>query len=389
MLTDAFSPPATLHNWQDPPYNRWAFSHVRELIPTQRIARGTGPGTPLPRDLQPLGDVRVGTESSVDAVLEGTYTDGVVVVHRGRVMLERYAGETDARTPHLLMSVSKSIVGCVVANLVERGALALDRPVTDHVPELGASGYRGARLRDLLDMRSGIRFSEAYTDLDAEVRVLEQAVLWRPRTRDDVPDSMYAFLATLEAARGHGGVFEYRSCETDVLGWVCERAAGRRMADLVGELLWEPLGAEHDAEVTCDAHGAAMHDGGACATTVDLARFGLMLLDGGRAGSNQVVPAGWLADAWRGGPDHRAAFAASASGARFPGGWYRNQFWFVPRPHGIVLLCLGINGQMVYVDPTTGTVVAKVSSWPVAQSATMLHDTLAAFDAVGAALARS
>jgi len=161
------------------------------------------------------------------------------------------------------------------------------------------------------------------------------------------------------------------------------------MADLVGELLWEPLGAEHDAEVTCDAHGAAMHDGGVCATTVDLARFGLMLLDGGRAGSNQVVPAGWLADAWRGGPDHRAAFAASASGARFPGGWYRNQFWFVPRPHGIVLLCLGINGQMVYVDPTTGTVAAKVSSWPVAQSATMLHDTLAAFDAVGAALARS
>jgi len=146
--------------------------------------------------------VRVGTEAPEDAVLDGTYTDGVVVVHRGRVMLERYAGETDARTPHLLMSVSKSIVGCVVANLVERGALALDRPVTDHVPELGASGYRGARLRDLLDMRSGIRFSEAYTDLDAEVRVLEQAVLWRPRTRDDVPDSMYAFLATLEAARG-------------------------------------------------------------------------------------------------------------------------------------------------------------------------------------------
>src|SRR6185312_936150 len=127
---------ATLHNWQDPPYNRWAFSHVRELIPTQRIARAAAPATPLPTDLQPLGDVRVGTESSVDVVLDATSTDGVVVVHRGRVVFERYAGETGPRTPHLLMSVSKSIVGCVVANLVERGHLARDRLITDHVPEL-------------------------------------------------------------------------------------------------------------------------------------------------------------------------------------------------------------------------------------------------------------
>ena len=389
MLTAA--PPtdrerATLHNWQDPPYNRWAFSHVRELIPTQRIARAAAPATPLPTDLQPLGDVRVGTESSVDVVLDATSTDGVVVVHRGRVVFERYAGETGPRTPHLLMSVSKSIVGCVVANLVERGHLARDRLITDHVPELLASGYRGARLQDLLDMRSGIRFSEVYTDLDAEVRVLEQAVLWRPRTRADLPDSMYAFLTTLQAAREHGGVFEYRSCETDVLGWVCESAAGARMAGLLSDLVWRPMGAEHAASLAVDHEGSGMFDGGISASLRDLLRFGAVWLgDGTALDGTQVIGPNWVEETLRGDVDSDAAFAGSKDGPWMPGGMYRNQMWF-PSPRRDTLVCLGIHGQMVYVNRTAGVVAAKLSSWPDPQDPGKLFSTLAAFDAVATAL---
>ena len=128
------------------------------------------------------------------------------------------------------------------------------------------------------------------------------------------------------------------------------------MADLVSELVWAPLSAEHDGEVTCDALGSAMHDGGICATTADLALFGLMLLEGGCSASGRVVPARWLADAWRGEPEYRHTFASAPAARKLPSGWYRNQFWFVPRPQGVVLLCLGINGQMVYVDPETDTV---------------------------------
>ena len=395
MLMEGF-PPApdaavTLANWQQPPYNRWAFSHVREIVPTQRIARGSGGTLSLPSDPKPLADLETlrsdGTVATVGAVLDTTYTDGVVVVHRNRTVLERYAGATDRDTTHLLMSITKSVVGCVVGNLVARGALSTEQLVTEHVPELAGSGYRGARVRDLLDMRSGIRFSERYDDPDAEVRVFEQAALWKPRRRDDVPASIYGYLPTLVAARAHGGVFEYRSCETDVLGWVCERASGTRMADLMASLVWSRLGAERDAEITCDALGAAMHDGGMCATTIDLARFGVMLLEGGELAGQRVVPADWLSEAWNPTPDVRAAFADSTDSPYLPGGWYRNQFWFLPRSHGDVLLCLGINGQMLYVDPTTGTVAAKTSSWPTAQAPTMLHDTLNAFDAVAAALA--
>jgi CubicO group peptidase (beta-lactamase class C family) len=394
MLMQGFPPPpdarVTLANWQEPPFNRWSFSHMRELVPTQRIPRGSGPVTPLPASPLPLGEIALhrvdGTRASVDEVLEDTYTDATVVVHGGRVVLERYAGETAPGTPHLLMSISKSVVGCVVGNLVERGLLSPAHLVTDHVPELGPSGYRGASLRDILDMRSGVEFSEDYTDLDAEVRVIEQAMGWRPASDRRVPSSMYAYLTTLGGTGEHGGVFDYRSCETDVLGWVCERATNTRMADLISELVWSPIGAERDAEITCDGAGTAIHDGGMCAAARDLARFGVMLLAGGEVAGRRVVPATWLRESWTADPDILEAFAQSASGPYLPGGWYRNKFWFVPREHHVALLCLGIYGQMLYVNPGTGTVAAKLSSWPDAQSPAMLQDTLRAFDAIGAAL---
>ena len=395
MLMQGFPPPpdarVTLANWQEPPFNRWSFSHMRELVPTQRIPRGSGPVTPLPASPLPLGEIALhrvdGTRASVDEVLEDTYTDATVVVHGGRVVLERYAGETAPGTPHLLMSISKSVVGCVVGNLVERGLLSPAHLVTDHVPELGPSGYRGASLRDILDMRSGVEFSEDYTDLDAEVRVIEQAMGWRPASDRRVPSSMYAYLTTLGGTGEHGGVFDYRSCETDVLGWVCERATNTRMADLISELVWSPIGAERDAEITCDGAGTAIHDGGMCATARDLARFGVMLLAGGEVAGRRVVPATWLRESWTADPDILEAFARSVSGPYLPGGWYRNKFWFVPREQHVVLLCLGIYGQMLYVNPGTGTVAGKLSSWPDAQSPAMLHDTLRAFDAIGAVLA--
>jgi CubicO group peptidase (beta-lactamase class C family) len=395
MLMHGFPPPAngqvTLANWQEPPFNRWSFSHMRELVPTQRISRGPGPVTSLPVVRLPLGKTMLhrvdGAAATVDEVFEETYTDAVVVVHGGRVVLERYAGETAPDTPHLLMSVSKSVVGCIAGNLVERGLLSSTDLVTDHVPELEHSGYRGASLRDVLDMRSGVEFSEDYTDLNAEVRVMEEAMGWRPASHRKLPCSMYAYLTTLGRAGEHGGVFDYRSCETDVLGWVCERATNTRMADLISELVWAPMGAEHDAEITCDGVGTAIHDGGMCATARDLTRFGLVLLAEGEIAGRRIAPVTWLRESWTVTPDIRGAFARSVSGPYLPGGWYRNKFWFLPREHGDVLLCLGIHGQMLYVSPGTGTVAAKLSSWPDAQSPTMLHDTLRAFDAVGAALA--
>jgi CubicO group peptidase (beta-lactamase class C family) len=207
------------------------------------------------------------------------------------------------------------------------------------------------------------------------------------------PRGLYSFLTTLRAEAPHGSRFLYRSSETDVLGWVCERAGDSRMADLVSELVWAPMGAERDAEIICDTLGTAVHDGGLAATARDLLRFGQLLLDGGSVpdgsgGDVAVVPARWLRRAWAVDSGARQAFLASPAEAAFRGGWYRHQFWFRPGAHGSTLLALGIHGQLVYVNRTTRTVGVKLSSWPDAQHPAFQRETLSAFDAIGGALAR-
>jgi CubicO group peptidase (beta-lactamase class C family) len=390
-------PPATeslvtLDNWQTAPFNRWAFRHMREVIPSHRIPRGEGPPRPLVAAADPpvLDDVAVaavdGRSTTFGAILDETFTDALLVMHRGLVVLERYATGMGPDTPHLLMSISKSIVGCVTGILAGRGVIDPGEPITTYVPEAEGSGYEEATVRHLLDMRTGVAFSEEYTNPDAEVRQMERHMGWRSPA-DEPPMGAYRYLTALARDTDHGGGFVYRSADTDMLGWVCERAADTRMADLISELIWRPMGAEYDAEVTCDVVGTAIHDGGVSCSTRDLARFGQLLLDDGRVLGAEVAPAAWLQAARRIDPDIRAAFAESESEPFLPGGWYRSQFWFVPGLSGDLQLCLGIHGQMVCVDHATGTVAVKFSSWPDAQNPRFLVDTIRAFGAVGRTLA--
>jgi len=392
-LMAGFPPPpesrVTLANWQDSPFNRWAFRHMRELIPSQPIPAGRRPAQPLPASPVRLGNLPVrrpgGGPGTLADVIAATYTDAFVVLHDGELVVERYDAGMTAETPHLLMSVSKSIVGCVAGVLAGRGLLDTRAPVTTYVPEVSGSGYAGATIRDLLDMRTGVAFRETYTDPDAEVRVMERSMGWRPALPGD-PQGAYPFLASLGSAGPHGGDFTYRSADTDMLGWVCERASGVRMADLISTVIWQPIGAEADAEITCDPLGSAIHDGGISATARDVARFGQMLLDDGISGSRTVVPQSWLLSARTPETGVREAFARTANEPVLPGGWYQSQFWFFPGPDGPVLACLGIHGQLVYVNRAARTVVVKMSSWPDAQNTARLLDTLWACDAVAATL---
>ena len=359
----------TLDNWQDPPFSRWGFQHVRELIPTARIAGAPGPARALPRaecDLSGLS-FRSGRRSlSVASMLDETATDGFLVLHHGRVVMERYAnGLTPDRT-HLLMSVSKSIVSTVAGILAGRGLLDVRRPVTHYLPELAGGSFEGATVQQLLDMRTGTRFNEDYEDPAAEVRTYEQIYLWRPRRSADLPEDACSYIATLENDGPHGGPFRYRSILTNVLGWVIERAGGARLPELIERELWQPMGAEFDAEITVDAHGNAMADGGVCATLRDLGRFGLLFADAGLRGRRRIVPSAWIRDTVRGAPDGREAFAAGPdAGERRPGAHYRNKWWVVA-PDVPAFAALGINGQMVFVNSPARVVIAKLSTWATA-----------------------
>jgi hypothetical protein len=394
--------PVTALTWQEPPANRWAFWHVGDILPTYRVPRGGAAPRSLPAadarpDLLSVPVTRMErtpgapSASTVGDVLGDTYTDAYLVLQDGALVTEWYGPLGAADRPHALMSVSKSVVGCVAAVLIDRGELDPDAEVTVYVPELAGSGFAGATVRQVYDMRSGVRFGEEYANPDSDIRRLDEWVGWQPGQGE--PRGLYRFLATLQAEAPHGERFLYRSAESDVLGWVCERAAGQPMATLISELIWAPMGAEHDALLLRDGLGTAVHDGGLCATARDVARFGQMLLDGGQVpdgtgSSRRVVPPQWLRRAWAVDADTRSVFAASPAEWAFPGGWYRHQFWFRPGAYGDVLLGLGIYGQMLHVSRRTSTVCVKFSTWPDAQNPAYLEDTLRAFDAVGGFLAR-
>jgi CubicO group peptidase (beta-lactamase class C family) len=362
----------TLANWQDPPFNRWGFRHVRDLIPTARIPRGDGPAHRLPRAERDLSEltVRAGRRRiSFERFLDETYTDGFLVLHHGRIVAEHYRNGLTPDATHLLMSVSKSVTSTVVGILAGRGALSPSDLVTTHVPELAGTSFDGCTVRHLLDMRAGTRFDEDYENVEADVRVYEQVYLWRPRTRTDLPEDATAYFATLSNAGPHGGPFEYRSVLTDVLGWVAERAGLARLHELIARELWRPMGAEFDAEITVDAHGNAMADGGMCCTLRDLARFGLLMLRAGRRGSVRIVPDSWVRDILTPDADSVEALANDPDAVQElpPGGYYRNQWWVAsgsrPTYYGA-----GINGQLVLIDGPTDVVVAKLSTWPEAWS---------------------
>ena len=368
----------SLANWQEPPWNRWGFQHVRELIPTARIRPSATPWgfEREEHDVLAMTVDAAGREREVGELLADTYTDGLLVYQHGRVVYEGYFNGLREDTTHLLMSVSKSITSATLGSLMAEGRLDPASPVVDLLPELEGTSFDGCTVRHLLDMRAGTRFDENYDDPAADVRVYEQVYLWRPRSDSDLPVDITSYYATLPNDGEHGGPFRYRSILTDVLGWVAERASGERLAELISRRLWQPMGAEFAAEVTVDGSGNAMADGGVCCTLRDLARFGRLMLDGGRRGDATVVPEMWVANTLEPDADSRSAFVEVEDEGEFPdGAYYRNQWWVIDAERR-VYAGLGINGQMVLVDGEHDGVVAKLSTWPESWSSERFVATL-------------
>jgi len=398
------SPPAadrlvTLSNWQDPPWNRWSFQHVGQLIPSARISRGDGPVCELPDEPQDVDDVPfctvTGTSSTLSAHLEASYTDGFLALHHGRIVVERYGNGMTQSTRHLLQSVSKSFTGALAGVLVGSGALDPGGFVTDYVPTLRGTSFEGATVRHILDMTAGTRFSEDYDDPGSDVRRYEIAAGWQPLVHGQTGIDLAAYIGTLPNRSAHGEAFAYRSILTDVLAEVIEGASAERFAEAMSGLLWSRMGVEHDAEITVDRHGNAMSDGGISVTLRDLARFGQLYLRDGSLGGSQVLPAAWVADTRFADATCRGVFLASlpaahagrspAQRACAPRGHYRNQWWVLDPGAGI-MMGSGIYGQYVYVDAARDVVLAKLSSLPRPLDPTIAADTLSAFASLAAHL---
>jgi CubicO group peptidase (beta-lactamase class C family) len=374
----------TAANWQFPPHNRWGFRNVRRILPTVPVRHDAARVRPLPESPLDLGAVTSTPDggASLAEVLESTYADGFIVLHRGHIVYERYLSGLTPSATHIIMSVSKSVVGSLIGILAEQGAVRLDRTAGQYVPELRPDGYGAATVAALLDMRSRVRYSEDYADPTAEFYTFDAACGLRPPAGPGATAGMHAYLAALPIDPADTGDFRYRSTDTDVLGWIAERATGRGLAALLAEFLWQPMGAEADADLLVDPFGAPLADGGLCVTLRDLARFGQLQLDDGCVGGRTVIPAAWV-EATRDGD--RTSFARSDSGDLFPNGAYSRQWWAVDPDAGLQL-ALGIHGQMIYIDRPNALVCAQLASQPAALDAGALGVTLAACRAVARAL---
>jgi CubicO group peptidase (beta-lactamase class C family) len=386
---DAFPPSpgklVTLANWRKAPFSAWGFRNVRRLIPTADIA-ASGHMTPLETSLEDIGHLGFtghdGKPTTLSQALPATDTDAFIMLRRGRIAVEWYGNGMSATTPHIVFSVSKSICGALGGILADRGMLDPDAAVIEYVPELKSSVYAGCTVRHLLDMAVGIAFNEDYDDPKGDVARYRRSVGWDPLPAGETPIDLRSFLARQKPdGQQHGGLFHYVSTNTDVLGWIYERACDQAYAGIVSEYLWQPLGAECDAYITIDAHNAMRAAGGVCVGPRDLARFGEMMRRRGVANGRQVVPTWWIDDINTRGDAQ--AWACSEFADIFPNASYRSQWYRIDRDKG-VLVAFGIHGQWIYIHPGAELVIIRIASESTPLDPDRVRGWRRGFDAIAA-----
>ena len=366
------------------PMLRWSYSNMRSFVPSVSVEAG-GNGTPYPRALRPeLADVRftpmgADADMSIADSLIRNYTDGILVLHKGVVVFERWFGVTGPQTRHIAFSVTKSFVGTLAEMLVGEGKIDPAARVDTVLPELGGSGFGNATIRQVLDMTTALDFSEIYGDPNSGIGAYSAALGLTPRPASYTgPHNLWDYLATVPGAGTHGEGFVYRTPNTDVLAWIITRAEGKPLHQVLSERLWQPLGMLGDADLIVDELGSPFAGGGLNLRLEDLLRFGEAIrLDG--AG---VIPEADVARIRKGGnPEH----FDKATYPHLPGWSYGSQWWHAHDNHG-AFTARGIHGQTLWIDPVAEMVVARFASNPLAPSSANDPHSIPAWRALADAL---
>ena len=367
------------------PKLRWTVCHFRELMPTVGVANGSQGARALPETLDasldavrftPLGGR---TAMTWGEAFDANYADGVLVLHHGRVVYERYSGCLGPDTLHGAMSVTKSLTGLLGETLVAEGVLNENAKVGDIVPELQRSAFGDATVRQVMNMTTALNYSEDYADPQAEVWTYANAGSPLPKPEGYTgPRSYFDFLQTVEKKGTHGEAFGYKTINSDTLGWIIARVTGKSVAEQLSERIWSRIGAQREAFYTVDSIGTPFAGGGFNATLRDMARLGQMLLDGGRVGGEQIVPPAAIARI-RGGGD--PATFAKAGYDLLPGWSYGGMWWVSHDAHG-AYAARGVHGQTIWIDPKADMVIVRFASNPVAANAASDPTSLPAYRAV-------
>jgi CubicO group peptidase (beta-lactamase class C family) len=346
------------------------FASMDKLF-TTRVVRRSGPVWELPRAQRTpnFSYAWQGQTYAADAFPARTHTNALLILKDGHIISELYRNDTNARTRHMGWSMTKSItsvlIGCALA---EERIQSLDVPITRYLPELAGGGYDGASIRDVMEMRSGVAYDERYDFENPGVAASNHiAALVRNTAR------FVDVARTLPRRHPPGAQFEYKTIDTAVLGWLVERVAQESVAAYTERCLWQPLGAEADGFYIMDGPpgtGREFSGAGFNATLRDFGRFGQMMLDGGVANGRRIISTQWV---------EQSTVPRHAEDQR---GGYGLQWW--TRPGSDAYVAIGLQGQYVYVDPRSRTVVVKLSHFPPGNNAALEGETMAFMAAAAA-----
>jgi CubicO group peptidase (beta-lactamase class C family) len=386
------SPPAPDKRVMQPDSNffsfpklRWSVCHIRELMPTKQVSRGLGAPVLLEYALDDGIDALTFMPTGSDKLmtwkeaLAANYTDGMLVMHKGKVVYENYTGCLAEAGKHAAMSMTKSMTGLLAEILVAEGTLDDKALVSTIIPELAGSAFADATVRQVMDMTTGLAYSEDYANPKADIWVYSTAANPMPKPADyDGPVGYYEYLQTVKKEGKHGEAFGYKTINTDALGWIVSRVSGKSITGLLSERIWSRMGAEQDGYFTVDGIGTPFAGGGLSAGLRDLGRIGQLMLDKGESNGERLFPAN-VADKIRAGGD-KAAFEKAGYNT-LTGGSYRGMWWVFHNDHG-AYAARGVHGQTIYIDPTAEMVIVRLSSHPVAKNAVIDPTSLPAYQAV-------
>lgn len=361
----------TRDNMLEAPFNRWSFRHIRELLPTTEVFRGTGEARKLRLAFNDISGLKFtsadGVDYTVKSMLDACYADSLVVLHEGALVYEHYLNGMTRSSQHQMMSVTKSLVGTLALQLIHEGLIDETKLVIEYLPELRGSAWDDATVRHALDMSTGIEFSEVYEFSEGDIGRYAFAVGFSvPPDGYAGPRSLPELLPQFRKSGEHGYKFHYVTPNTDVIGWIIGRVTGKPFAQSFSERIWSRIGVERDAYIITDPAGMQVTGAGFNATARDLARFGQMLLDDGAVDGREVLAPEVVAAVRQ--PGDQEAFARGMEEA--PEVWkdwsYRTFWWYTHNEHD-AFTGIGINGQWLYIDPTARVVIVQQSSHPIAE----------------------
>jgi CubicO group peptidase (beta-lactamase class C family) len=367
------------------PALRYSVVRMREFLPTTNVSRGLKSATPFSYQIdEEIDKVEFTTWDENNPMtwaesLMKNYTDGIIILYKGKVVYEKYFADLTETRVHAVMSLTKSFTGTLASILVAEGQIDENKLVKAYVPELAKSAFGDATVRQVMDMTTALKYSENYADPNAEVWAFSAAGNPLPKPEGYTgPVGYYEYLQTVKKEGIHGEAFGYKTVNSDALGWIMARATGKSVADLLEERIWTKLGMELDSYYQIDALGTPFAGGGFNAGLRDLARFGELIRTRGKWQNQQLIPEQAVLDIEKGGS--KEVFKKSVY-SMLKGWSYRNMWWMTHNEHG-AFAARGVHGQTIYIDPTAEMVIVRLASHPIAGNAANDPYSLPAYHAV-------